>query len=298
VGIEDLRESINSDPAFSNLSDVKVNEAGTLGAMSVFVAGDTWGPDARERVDTLRNEYIPDAMDGTSVEVSVGGSTAETTDLIDTMTQYLPIVMGFVLTLSFLLLMMVFRSIVIPIKAIIMNLLSVGAAYGLVVAVFQEGLGASTMGFRESDTIAAFLPVFMFAVLFGLSMDYHVFLLSRIQERFHATGDNSGAVAFGLRSTAQVITGAAAIMMVVFAGFSQGEMLPMQQVGFGLAVAVFMDATIVRTVLVPASMQCLGKANWYFPKWLSWLPEINVEGGSSHTPRKGGSGPLPEGATA
>ncbi len=159
-----------------------------------------------------------------------------------------------------------------------MNLLSVGAAYGLIVLVFQEGVGNELFGFTQSDQIEAWLPVFLFAVLFGLSMDYHVFLLSRIQETFLRTGDNTYAVSHGLRSTAHIITGAAAIMMVVFGGFAMGEMIALQQMGFGLAVAVFLDATIVRTVLVPASMELLGSRNWYLPKWLEWLPRISVEG--------------------
>jgi RND superfamily putative drug exporter len=164
------------------------------------------------------------------------------------------------------------------VKAIIMNLLSVGAAYGLVVLVFQHGVGADLLGFQQSDSIEAFLPIFLFAVLFGLSMDYHVFLLSRIQEGFLHTGDNTRAVSEGLRSTAHIITGAAAIMMVVFGGFAMGSMTAMQQVGFGLATAVFLDATIVRSVLVPASMEMLGAWNWYLPSWLNWLPRISVEG--------------------
>jgi RND superfamily putative drug exporter len=199
------------------------------------------------------------------------------------MNTYLPIVISFVLALSFVLLMMVFRSIVIPVKAIVMNLLSVGAAYGLVVLVFQHGVGADLLGFSQSPTIGAFLPIFLFAILFGLSMDYHVFLLSRVQERYQETGDNSGAVAYGIGSTAHIITGAAAIMIMVFGGFALGEMVELQQMGFGLAVAVLLDATIVRSVLVPASMELLGEKNWYLPSWLQWLPRINVEGGS-HQP--------------
>jgi RND superfamily putative drug exporter len=162
-----------------------------------------------------------------------------------------------------------------------MNLLSVGAAYGLIVLVFQHGVGADLLGFQQSDQIAAFLPIFLFAVLFGLSMDYHVFLLSRIQERFVKTHDNRGSVSYGLRSTAHIITGAAAIMMAVFSGFALGDMVELQQTGFGLAVAVFLDATIVRSVLVPASMEMLGEWNWYLPSWLRWLPRINVEGGQT-----------------
>jgi RND superfamily putative drug exporter len=190
----------------------------------------------------------------------------------------LPIVIGFVLVLSFVLLTIVFRSIVIPVKAIIMNLLSVGAAYGLIVAVFQHGVGADILGFQTSDSVTAWLPVFLFAILFGLSMDYHVFLLSRIQERFKATGDNRESVAGGLQATGHIISGAAAIMVVVFGAFALGDMVELQQMGFGLAVAVFVDATLVRSILVPASMELLGDRNWYLPNWLAWLPRINIEG--------------------
>lgn len=279
-----LSESVKADPRFSDISGLTANEAGDAGLVTILVNGDASAPEALEATRDLRDDYIPAAFDGTGAKVYVGGTSAETVDYIDTMNAYLPIVIGFVLTLSFLLLMMVFRSLVIPLKAIVMNLLSVGAAYGLLVLVFQEGVGADLLGFQQSDSIAAFLPVFLFAILFGLSMDYHVFLLSRIQERFGETGDNAASVAYGLRSTAHIITGAAAIMMVVFSGFAMGEMVEMQQMGFGLAVAVFLDATIVRSVLVPASMQLLGARNWYFPRWLNWLPKIQVEGESAAPP--------------
>jgi len=245
--------------------------------------GDATSERAMDALRRLRSDYIPAAFGNTGAEVYVGGGTAANVDYIDCMKQYLPIVIAFVLTLSFILLTMVFRSIVIPVKAIIMNLLSVGAAYGLVVLVFQEGVGADLLGFHQADHVEAFLPVFLFAVLFGLSMDYHVFLLSRIQERFLQTGDNAAAVAHGLRSTAHIITGAAAIMMAVFSGFALGDMIALQQVGFGLAVAVFLDATVVRSVLVPASMELLGSRNWYLPSWLEWMPRISVEGPARHT---------------
>ena len=190
----------------------------------------------------------------------------------------MPIVFAFVFGISFLLLMVVFRSIVVPAKALIMNLLSVGAAYGLLVLVFQQGVGAGFLGFTQVETIEPWLPLFLFSILFGLSMDYHVFLLSRIRERFDQTGDNAAAVAFGVRSTAGVITGAALIMVAVFSGFAMGDLAPMQQFGFGLAVAVIIDATIIRSVLVPASMQLLGDRNWYLPSWLEWLPNVRIEG--------------------
>lgn len=279
VGVANLRSLIEADPAFAQLGTLEVNETGTIGHITVLLQGDTLSQESYDAIRRLRDNYIPRAFDRADVTVSVGGGTASTVDYIDTMERYLPIVIAFVLSLSFVLLMMVFHSIVIPVKAIIMNLLSVGAAYGLVVLVFQHGVGADLLGFQQTETIAAFLPVFMFAILFGLSMDYHVFLLSRIQERFHETRDNAGSVSHGLRSTAHIITGAAAIMMVVFGGFALGDMVELQQTGFGLAVAVFLDATIVRSVLVPASMELLGERNWYLPAWLGWLPKLAVEGG-------------------
>ncbi len=278
--VETLRASINNDAGFTGSSELEANPAGTVGVVDVLLKGDSLSSEARKSVARLRDNYIPKAFNATGAEVNVGGGTAETVDYVNTMTHYLPIVVAFVLVLSFILLMMVFRSIVIPVKVIIMNLLSVGAAYGLLVLVFQEGIGANLMGFRQTDSIAAFLPIFLFAILFGLSMDYHVFLLSRIHERYLKTGDNGEAVSYGLRSTAHIITGAAAIMMIVFGGFAMGDMVELQQVGFGLAVAVFLDATIVRSVLVPASMELLGSKNWYLPAWLNWLPEISVEGHS------------------
>ena len=282
AALEEFRARVAEDASFATVSDLTVNDAGTHAYFTVLVNGDSTSAEALDAVRRLRAEHVPGAFDGAPVEVYVGGGTAASVDYVDTMNQYLPIVIGFVLTLSFVLLLMVFRSIVIPLKAIVMNLLSVGAAYGMVVLVFQEGVGADLLGFRQADQVEAFLPVFLFAVLFGLSMDYHVFLLSRIQERFLHTGDNAHSVAYGLRSTAHIITGAAAIMMVVFGGFAMGEMVQLQQVGFGLAVAVFLDATIVRTVLVPASMELLGSRNWYLPAWLEWMPRISVEGPTTH----------------
>jgi RND superfamily putative drug exporter len=178
----------------------------------------------------------------------------------------------------------VFRSIVVPIKAILLNLLSVGAAYGAVTLVFQKGVGISIFNdilqfqFVKVEAIEAWLPLFLFSVLFGLSMDYHVFLLSRIREQYDKTGDNTEAVAYGLRTTGGIITGAALIMVAVFTAFASGRIGALQQMGFGLAVAVFLDATIVRSILVPAGMRLLGDLNWYLPKWLQWLPKINVEG--------------------
>ncbi len=208
----------------------------------------------------------------------VTGDAAWNADYVAELNARTPVVFVFVLGLSFLLLMVVFRSIVVPLKAIVMNLLSVGAAYGLLVAVFQHGFGADLFGFQQTDVIEAWVPMLMFAVLFGLSMDYHIFLLSRIKERYDVTGDNTESVAFGLGSTGAIITGAALIMVAVFGGFATGDLVMFQQMGFGLAVAVILDATIVRSVLVPATMKLLGDRNWYLPSWLTWLPEIHIEG--------------------
>ncbi len=216
----------------------------------------------------------------------VGGNSGFFVDFLGIVDSYQWIVLAFVLGLSFLLLTVVFRSIVVPIKAIIMNLLSVMAAYGAVTLVFQKGFGlgffnALGFPFKRAEAIEAWLPLFLFSILFGLSMDYHVFLLSRIREEYDKTGDNTEAVAYGLRTTAGIITGAALIMVTVFGAFAAGRLGQFQQMGFGLAVAVLMDATIVRTLLVPASMRLLGDWNWYLPAWLEWLPKLRVEGGEA-----------------
>ena len=179
--------------------------------------------------------------------------------------------------MSFLLLLVVFRSIVVPLKAIILNLLYVGATYGILVLIFQKGVWNEAFGFQQAETVEAWLPIFLFAVLFGLSMDCHVFLLSRIRERFDQTHDNTESVAFGIRSTGRLITGAALIMVAVFWGFAAGDLVGLQQMGFGLGLAVLLDATIVRMVLVPASMKILGTWNWYLPPVLRWLPDFRVE---------------------
>jgi RND superfamily putative drug exporter len=185
-----------------------------------------------------------------------------------------------VLGLSFLLLMTVFRSVVLPLTAVLLNLLSVGAAYGLMVLVFQEGIGADLLGLTQIDQVEPWVPVFLFSVLFALSMDYHVFLLTRIRERYLATGDTLDAVRHGIGATGRIITGAALIIVVVFVGFATGDLVGFQQMGFGVGVALILDATVIRTVLVPSTMVLLGRWNWYLPRWLEWLPELHVEGGA------------------
>ena len=179
--------------------------------------------------------------------------------------------------MSFILLTVVFRSIVVALKSIILNLLAVGAAYGLLVLVFQKGVGNEFFGLQQIGTVEAWLPLFLFSILFGLSMDYHIFLLSRIRERYDQTHDNTGSVAFGVRTTGRLITGAALIMVAVFGGFASGNLVPLQQMGCGLGAAILLDATVVRMVLLPSVMKLLGDWNWYLPKWLGWLPDLRVE---------------------
>ena len=284
ASIEDLQATMAADPSFGP-SMVERNDAGNLALVSAPLSGDISGDAAIATVRELREDVVPRHFEGVPVEVLVGGETAYNLDYLDQATFYTPIVFLLVLGLSFVLLTVAFRSLVIPAKAIAMNLLSVGAAYGLLVLFFQQGVGpeifkdfAGWLGFGQVEAIEAGLPLFMFSVLFGLSMDYHVFLLSRIRERFDRTGDNSESVAHGLRTTGALITGAAAIMVAVFGGFAAGPLVGLQQMGFGLAVAVAIDATIVRSVLVPATMKLLGDRNWYLPSWLGWLPDVHIEG--------------------
>ncbi len=275
--IESLNAALAADPLFMDEPAYQANVAGDLALISVPVTGESASDDATTAVRNVRDTYVPAAFTGVDARVYATGAPALNVDFCDITDRFTPIVFGIVLGLSFIMLTVVFRSIVIPIKAILMNLLSVGAAYGLLVLVFQKGVAADFLGFYQSDVIDAWIPLFLFSVLFGLSMDYHVFLLSRIRERYDQTQDNAGSVAYGLRSTGKIITGAALIMVAVFGGFAMGDMVMCQQVGFGLGVAVFLDATIIRSILVPASMRLLGDWNWYLPSVLSWLPDVRVE---------------------
>ena len=221
-------------------------------------------------------------MSEDSYTVYVGGASAATVDSVKTTDDYFPIVLGLVLSLSLILLLLAFRSITIAFASIIMNLLSVGAAYGLLVLVFQKGFLIDFFGFQQVDQLEFWLPLFMFSILFGLSMDYHVFMLSRIKERYDETKSSDESVAFGLRKTASIITGAALIMVAVFGGFALGKIAFFQSMGFGLGAAVLIDATIVRSILVPSVMKLLGEKAWYLPSWLEWIPNISIEG----TPEK------------
>lgn len=267
AAIARLRTALAGDPAFiaEKLSD-RLDPPGSLRVLSIPMPGDAESAGAHAGIARLRAQHLPLAFEGVPVTPRVGGGPAGQVDFFRMTETYTPWVVATVLALSFALLALAFRSIVVPITAILLNLLSVGAAYGVMVRVFQQGVGTSLFGFARAETIEAWIPLFLFTVLYGLSMDYHVFLLSRIRERFLASGDNADALAHGVSSTAGVITGAALIMVAIFAGFAAGELAMFQQVGFGLAVAVLLDATVVRLALLPAAMTLLGDWNWYVPR--------------------------------
>lgn len=235
--------------------------------------------EAYELIDRIRNEIVPETtgqVDG--LETWVTGQSAIEDDMLAMLGDRTPLVFAFVLALSFILLTLAFRSLVVPIQAIVFNLLSVGATWGIMVLVFSKGVLRDLLGYNASPVIESWIPILLFCILFGLSMDYHVFILSRIREHYDLTHNNHESVAVGLRSTGKIITGAALIMVVIFGAFSTGSLLALQQLGFGLAVAVFLDATIVRSVLVPSVMTLLGDRNWWLPGWLNWLPDFRIEG--------------------
>jgi putative drug exporter of the RND superfamily len=277
----ELLATLQADPSFGAVTTV-TSPGNDLIRVDVALNGDGESDQAIAAIERLRNDYIPAQFDATPATVHVTGSTASMMDVVDLARTYLPIVVAFVLAISFLLLLLAFRSIIVPLKAISMNLLSVVASYGLMVLVFQHGVGAKLLGFQQVPRIDAFVLLFLFCILFGLSMDYHVFLLSRIKEQFDLSGNNEQAVAAGLRSTGRLITAAALIMVGVFGGFAAADLANLQQFGFGLAAAVFLDATVVRMILVPSSMALLGNRNWYLPAWLSWLPVVHIEGTPAH----------------
>jgi RND superfamily putative drug exporter len=274
-----LTNAFAQTPNVARVIPPRLNAAGD--AVVIIVVPKSAPQDAAtdQLVHRLRNVVVPSAIAGTGAVAHVGGITASFTDFADRIGKRLPVLIAVVITFSFLLLMVVFRSLLVPLKAAVMNLLSIGAAYGVIVAVFQDGHFGSLFGVDRTGPIEAWVPMMMFAVLFGLSMDYEVFLLSRIREEYLRTHDNRQAVADGLARTARVITAAALIMIAVFSSFVLGDLRVLKLLGLGLATAVFVDATIVRMVLVPATMELLGDANWWLPKWLDRrLPHLDVDG--------------------
>ena len=278
AAIDKMTAAVLAIPGLSGPPTTTMASDGHVAFVSYLMAGGPNDIHNQDIVRQVRTTVVPAAFAGlTGVRALVTGDAAYTLDIVDFYARGMPLVMAFVLALSFALLLVAFRSIVIPIKAIILNLLSTGAAFGLLVLVFQDGWLHEQLGFKPGP-IESFIPVFIFTILFGLSMDYHVFILTRIKEaRDHGLSSNE-AVARGISITSGTVTSAAAIMVVVFAVFVTLELTIIKQLGFGLAVAVFLDATIVRSVLLPASMRLLGEWNWWLPSWLGWLPHVTIEG--------------------
>ncbi len=276
--LERVSAAANDTPGVAFAAPPVPNEAGDAAIIPVEPLTSPQDEATEDLVHTLRDDVIPEAVGDSPTTVAVGGSTASVVDFAEFTAARLPWFIGAVLLVSFVLLMVVFRSLLVPLKAVIMNLLSVGAAYGLIVAVFQWGWGRSLVGVGKEGPIDAWVPMMLFAVIFGLSMDYEVFLLSRIREEYDRTRDNATAVANGLAATARVITAAAAIMFCVFGAFVLGADRSLKLFGLGLALAVLLDATVVRLVLVPSTMELLGDRNWWLPRWLDrLLPVVHVE---------------------
>ena len=276
-GADSVASAIAATPNVASVSPPFLSPDKTTAVITVFPGTSPQDEATSDLVRNLRDNVLPGATGKVGATAYVSGSTAASIDIQDRLTTRLPFMFLGVIGLSFILLMAVFRSVLVALKAAIMNLLSIGAAYGVVVAIFQWGWGASFIGV-DKGPIEPFLPMMFFAILFGLSMDYEVFLISRIREIYVRTGDNATAVAEGLAATARVITAAAAIMVAVFLAFVLGDDRVVKMIGIGLATAIFVDATVVRLILVPATMELLGKANWWLPKWLDRvLPEINIE---------------------
>lgn len=273
-----LVDAVRADPGIASAVPAGLDPAS---GVATVVAVPTTGPQERtttETVERLRTEVFPAALDGSPARAHVGGQTASFADVGVRVNDRLPVFVGAVLALSFVLLVLVFRSVLVPLKAVLLNLLSIGASYGVMVMVFQWGWGAGLIGLESTVPIVSFIPMFMFAILFGLSMDYEVFLLSRVREERARTGSETGSVVHGIARTGRVITSAAAIMVSVFLAFVLGEDAATKMFGVGLATAVLVDATLVRLVLVPATMTLLGRANWWLPRWLDRvLPRVEID---------------------
>jgi RND superfamily putative drug exporter len=275
-----LRTQLAGDPRFG-AGSIERSTVADAAVLTIPIRGDSASDSARSAVRGLRSQTIPALFANTDATVYVGGDTAESIDYVNSVSDPTPYVLALVLGLTLILLTIVFRSVVVAATSVLLNLLSVGAAYGLLVLVFQDSFASSLLGFTKASTIEAWVPLFLFSVLFGLSMDYQVFLLTRIRERYLQSGDTREAVAHGVASTARLITGAALIIVAVFLGFAMGDLIMFQQMGFGIAVALLIDATIIRSILVPAAMTLLGKWNWYLPQRLAWIPDMHVEGAAS-----------------
>jgi RND superfamily putative drug exporter len=279
AGIVALKEKATTTPGLGRAGTVTTNPDNTLALVDIPLAGNGTDAASEAALARLREDVIPATIGATEAQVNVTGMTAGSKDFNDTMKSHLPLVFGFVLGLTFLLLLVTFRSIVIPMVAIVLNLLSVGASYGVLKLVFQDGHGEGLLGFQSIGGVTSWLPLFLFVILFGLSMDYHVFILSRIREAAGRGLSTPDAIAQGIKQTAGVVSSAAIVMVAVFAIFATLSSLEFKQMGVGLAVAILIDATIVRGVLLPATMKLLGEANWYLPHRLNWLPRVRHEVG-------------------
>jgi RND superfamily putative drug exporter len=284
--ILDMRDQAIATKRFALPADIDVNPAHTVARVTMPIAtANSRSDTAYAALKDLRNRIIPATLGQVpGVEVAVTGETAGNKDFNDLMKTHMPLVFAFVLGLAFLLLLMTFRSIVIPIKAIVLNLLSVGASYGLLVLVFQHHWAEGILNFKSNGGIASWLPLFLFVLLFGLSMDYHVFILSRVKELVDRGMSTEEAVSRGIRTTAATVTAAAIVMVAVFAIFATLRQIDIKQMGVGLAFAVLIDATIIRGVLLPATMKLLGDWNWYLPRWLEWVPNLSSEGAAKREP--------------
>jgi RND superfamily putative drug exporter len=277
--IGDLQKRALANERLHGPITIDVNDAATVANIAIPIDGDGSDAASNASLATLRDDVVPATVGALpDVETGVTGFTAQSKDFGDKIKSVAPLVFGFVLLLAFALLLVAFRSLVIAIKAILLNLLSVAAAYGVLVLVFQHGWGKGLLDFESTAGIDSFLPIFLFVILFGLSMDYHVFILSRIREAYDRGMNTEQAVAHGIKTTAGVVTSAAFVMVCVFSVFATLQILILKQFGVGLAAAILIDATIVRAVLLPATMKLLGDWNWYLPKWLEWLPHLDHGG--------------------
>ena len=282
-GLERLNRQLASQGNFGT-GTIQTSADGSAALLTSPISGDAVGGAAVSAVRDLRAHLIPSILGSTGAKVYVGGITAENVDYFDAVTNPTPYVLIFVLGLSFILLTVAFRSIIVALVSVLLNLLSVGAAYGLLTLIFLDGHGAGLFGFQHTHVIDAWVPLFLFSVLFGLSMDYQVFLMSRIKERYDASGSTHDAVVGGVATTARIITGAAVIIVVVFAGFAAGKLVMFEQMGFGVAIALLLDATVIRSVVLPSTLALLDKRSWYLPRWLEWLPHVEVEAPPSPNP--------------
>ena len=278
AGIDALKRAALSTGQMHEPISVDVSASRRAARVLVPLSGDGTDGASNRALDELRDSVIPATIGRVpGARAHVTGATAISRDFNDSMKSHAPIVFAWVLGLAFVLLLVTFRSIVIPIKAIVLNMLSVGAAYGVLVLVFQDGRLESLLNFQSFGGVTSWLPLFLFVVLFGLSMDYHILILSRVREAYDSGMSTGQAVEHGIRATASVVTSAAIVMVGVFAIFATLGWIDFKMMGVGLAVAVFLDATIVRAVLLPATMALLGDWNWYLPRWLEWLPRIGHE---------------------